>query len=202
MLFREVTGVTTSKITVFLRTFGVLMFTLMIFVLSLGVIAAESEEYTKQQRLEQTVYLVNNDYAAAVDGVLSVIDKDNKNVVPYIKDSVQYFPLRFVCESLGYTVDWNEQSRTVLIKSQDVIISTLEIDSAVSQSKAQITNSRTMVSEELLLTIVDCSVYSVDNGTHVIYESGIEWMPDRQAEKDALSAMQYVMMPFFRMFIN
>lgn len=193
---------TTSKITVFLRTFGVLMFTLMIFVLSLGVIAAESEEYTKQQRLEQTVYLVNNDYAAAVDGVLSVIDKDNKNVVPYIKDSVQYFPLRFVCESLGYTVDWNEQSRTVLIKSQDVIISTLEIDSAVSQSKAQITNSRTMVSEELLLTIVDCSVYSVDNGTHVIYESGIEWMPDRQAEKDALSAMQYVMMPFFRMFIN
>lgn len=202
MLFREVTGVTTSKITVFLRTFGVLMFTLMIFVLSLGVIAAESEEYTKQQRLEQTVYLVNNDYAAAVDGVLSVIDKDNKNVVPYIKDSVQYFPLRFVCESLGYTVDWNEQSRTVLIKSQDVIISTLEIDSAVSQSKAQITNSRTMVSEELLLTIVDCSVYSVDNGTHVIYKSGIEWMPDRQAEKDALSAMQYVMMPFFRMFIN
>ena len=193
---------TTSKITVFLRTFGVLMFTLMIFVLSLGVIAAESEEYTKQQRLEQTVYLVNNDYAAAVDGVLSVIDKDNKNVVAYIKDSVQYFPLRFVCESLGYTVDWNEQSRTVLIKSQDVIISTLEIDSAVSQSKAQITNSRTMVSEELLLTIVDCSVYSVDNGTHVIYESGIEWMPDRQAEKDALSAMQYVMMPFFRMFIN
>lgn len=202
MLFQEVTGVTTSKITVFLRTFGVLMFTLMIFVLSLGVIAAESEEYTKQQRLEQTVYLVNNDYAAAVDGVLSVIDKDNKNVVPYIKDSVQYFPLRFVCESLGYTVDWNEQSRTVLIKSQDVIISTLEIDSAVSQSKAQITNSRTMVSEELLLTIVDCSIYSVDNGTHVIYESGIEWMPDRQAEKDALSAMQYVMMPFFRMFIN
>ena len=202
MLLREVTELTTSKITVFFRAISVLMMTLIIFVLSLGVVASESEEFTKQQRLEQTVYLVNNDYAAAVDGALSVIDKDNKSVVPYIKDSVQYFPLRFVCESLGYTVEWDEQNRTVLIKSQDVIISTLEVDSAVYGAKAQITNSRTMVSEELLLTIIDCSVYSVDNVTHVIYENGIEWMPDRQAEKDALSAMQYVMMPFFRKFIN
>lgn len=193
---------TTSKITVFLKIFSVLALTLIIFVLSASVIAAESEEYTKQQRLEQTVYLVNDDYASAVDGILAVIDKDNKRVVPYTKNSVQYFPLRFVCESLGYTVDWNETARTVIIKSEDGVVSSVEVDNAVSQSKAEITNSRTMVSAEFLLTIIDCSVYSFDDETHVIYASDIEWMPDRQAEKEALSAMQYVLMPFFRMFID
>lgn len=37
-----------------------------------------AQEMTKTQRLENTLYLQNNNYASAKDGVLTVIDKDEK----------------------------------------------------------------------------------------------------------------------------
>lgn len=195
---------TTSKKALFSMAVFVLNIVFMAAILCLGVVASDvpqTEECTKHQRLEQTVYLVNDDYASAVDGVLVTIDNDNKNVVPYVKDSVQYFPLRFVCESFGYTVSWNDETRSVCIKSPDGVLSAINVDDAALEGKVEITHSRTMVSAEVLLEAIDCDFYSFGDGTHVIYASGIEWVPDRQAEKEALSAMQYVMMLFFRMFI-
>ena len=35
----------------------------------------------------------------------------------------------------------------------------------------------------------------------VFYDSIVEWDSEREAEKEAVAAMEYVMMPFFRMFI-
>ena len=195
---------TTSKKTLFSVAVFVLNIIFTVMTLCFGVVASDvpyTEDYTKQQRLEQTVYLVNDDYASAVDGVLVVIDKDNKSVVPYVKDSVQYFPLRFVCESFGCVVSWNDETRSVHIKSPDGALSTIDVDDAALEGKVEIVNSRTMVSADVLMEATDCDLYSFGDGTHVVYASGIEWIPDRQAEKEALSAMQYVMMLFFRMFV-
>lgn len=61
-------------------------------------------------------------------------------------------------------------------------------------------NDRIMVPSQLLAEL--CSVRIADVGSgFVFYDSIVEWDYEREAEKEAVAAMEYVMMPFFRMFI-
>lgn len=163
--------------------------------------------FTVEQRLENTVYLVVGDYAAAVDGSLKAIDPSNRQVVPYEKNGEVFFPVRFLCESLGYTVDWDEATQTASITDVDGSSSVIY----VSENKAkagektfeggiEVVNDRIMVPSQLLAEL--CSVRVADVGSgFVFYDSIVEWDYEREAEKEAVAAMEYVMMPFFRMFI-
>ena len=163
--------------------------------------------FTVEQRLENTVYLVVGDYAAAVDGSLKAIDPSNRQVVPYEENGEVFFPVRFVCESLGYTVDWDEATQTASITDVDGNSSVIY----VSENKAKagkktfeggivLVNDRIMVPSQLLAEL--CSVRVADVGSgFVFYDSIVEWDSGREAEKEAVAAMEYVMMPFFRMFI-
>lgn len=154
--------------------------------------------FTKDQRLANTVYLVKDDYASAVDGVLKAVDPANKSVVSYEKDGVQYFPLRFVSEALGYTVSWDEQTEQVTLTGKDGKSAVL--DTKVSD-ETEIVHNRTMVTAEVLEKLIDARVFNVGTGEFIVYTSIVEWTPEREAEKQALEAMRYVMLPFFRMFI-
>ena len=156
------------------------------------------ENFTKEQRLAGTVYIVKDDYAAAVDGALKAIDSENKNVVPYVKDGVQYFPLRFICESLGLNVDWDAEQFLVTVTDVNGEVNSLYVN---TEDRAEIVYGRTMVSAELLCKLSGVRIYEYYGNAYVVYNAIPEWNPDRQAEKDALSAMQYVLMPLFRMFI-
>ncbi len=154
--------------------------------------------YTKEQRLSGTVYVVNDDYAAAVNGVLCAIDPANKSVVPYQKDAEQYLPLRFICESLGYTVSWDEATEQVTITGKNG--NNTLLDTKASEG-VQVVHDRTMVSVGLLEKLIDARVYDAETGEFVIYTSIVEWTPEREAEQQALDAMRYVLLPFFRMFV-
>ena len=156
------------------------------------------KNFTKEQRLEGTVYVVNGDYAAAVNGVLFAIDPANKSVVPYEKDGVQYLPLRFICESLGFTVGWEEATECVTITSKDG--KSIVLDTKTSDG-TEVVLDRTMVAPELLEKLTGARVYATDSGEYIVYTGIPEWTPEREAEKEALNAMRYVMLPFFRMFI-
>lgn len=155
------------------------------------------KNFTKEQRLAGTVYLVENDYAAAVDGVLFAVDPANKRVVPFKQDGEMYLPLRFVCESLGYTVGWDEATETVIIT--DAVGEVKTVDTKSSEG-VELVNDRTMVTSGLLQSIIKARVYEANNEA-VVYTGIPEWTPDRQAEKEAIEAMRYVLMPFFRMFV-
>jgi len=52
---------------------------------------------------------------AKVNGVMKWIDPNNHNVKPIIVNDRTMLPLRFVAESLGCTVDWNPDTRTITI---------------------------------------------------------------------------------------
>lgn len=156
------------------------------------------KNFTKEQRLVGTVYVVNKDYAAAVEGVLAAIDSGNKSVVPYKKDGVQYYPLRFICESLGLSVNWDDAEKKVTVTGKNGTVKELFVE---KEAQAEIVHSRTMVSGELLCELTGARIYEYPNGGSVIYDAIPEWTPERDAEKEALGAMQYVFMPFFRIFI-
>lgn len=154
--------------------------------------------FTKEQRLAGTVYVVNGDYAAAVNGVLFAIDPANKSVVPYEKDGEQYLPLRFICESLGFTVDWDDATEQVNITAKDG--KSFVLDTKTSDG-TEVVLDRTMVTPGLLEKLTGARVYATGSGEYIVYTGIPEWTPEREAEKEALNAMRYVMLPFFRMFI-
>jgi len=50
-----------------------------------------------------------------VNGTTKWIDDTNHKVVPEIINGRTMLPLRFVAESLGSTVDWNGDTKTITI---------------------------------------------------------------------------------------
>lgn len=165
------------------------------------------KNYTKEQRLSGTVYLVTGDYAAAVDGVLAAIDADNRLVVPYQKEETLLLPLRFICESLGCTVDWDNETRSVSVTRPDGAVGTFDtttgtavLANEVCTGTAENLFDRTMVDPALAAFLAGARVY--DTGEGIIFYTGLpEWTPDREAEIEALNSMKYVLLPFFRMFL-
>ena len=49
-----------------------------------------------------------------INGVDSKIKMD---VAPYIKDGRTMFPVRYLAEALGFDVEWNRSTRTVVLKN-------------------------------------------------------------------------------------
>lgn len=154
------------------------------------------KNYTKEQRLDGTVYLADGDYASAVDGVLRTIDGENHSVVPYVRDGVRYVPLRFVCESLGRRVEWADGVVTVTADDGKSI----SID-VYSEERAEIVCSRTMIDEGFLCDILGVRSCSPCDGEVIIYDSIVEWTPEREAETLAYEAMKSVLSPLFRIFV-
>lgn len=47
---------------------------------------------------------------------------ENPAVVPFIENSRTLMPLRFVANTLGFTVDWHETDRSITLKQSDIIL--------------------------------------------------------------------------------
>ncbi len=67
------------------------------------------------QRKKDVIILQIDNYGAISNGSLTWIDLENKNVIPYIKDSRTMVPLRFLAEEMGATVGYDEQTRGITV---------------------------------------------------------------------------------------
>jgi len=65
-----------------------------------------------------TIELWINKNTAVVNGISTLIDPSNSNVVPEIINSRTMIPLRFVTENLGCTVKWDGTTKTITIRYQ------------------------------------------------------------------------------------
>lgn len=164
---------------------------------------------TKARRLKNTIYLQSGNYASSCDGVLAVIDADNKEVKPEYQDGKLYVPLRFVCSYFGFEIGWDEQTKTVSVTKEDKTTA-LEIgnkaysEGGIAKELSQspkIVNERTMICTDDLSTLFGLNVYFPDDEkSAVITTSDEEWQNDRDAEKQALEAMKFVVSPFVKIF--
>ena len=181
---------------------------------SLGISGSDlfepDAEMTKQQRLDNTVYLQNLNYAAACDGVLTVINNSDKSITPKFVGEKFYVPLRFVLEYYGVGVSWEHDTKTVLLQAgtkqfrlstKDAVLSAGDKTKALT-NPVIIEKGTTYVAFEDISNIMTCHTYYFENYKSGVVVFGEEWNAERQAEKDALGAMEFAVSPFFKMFIK
>ena len=89
--------------------------------------AANETERLRKERKAGTVVLQINNNKVSLNGALKWVDKDNKNVVPYIENDRTMVPLRFISEALGAEVEWVAETRTIHISLEETKIS-MQID--------------------------------------------------------------------------
>lgn len=175
-----------------------------------STVFAQAGEMTKQQRLKNTVYLQNLNYAAACDGVLTVINKNDKTVMPVFKDGMFYVPLRFILEYYGANVSWEHETKTVIITAGESEYRLDTRDSVLSMGERKrsldnvcfIDKGTTFICFDDISDIVVCKTYYFEEYKSGVIAMGEEWNPEREAEKEALEAMEFALSPFFKMFIK
>ena len=168
----------------------------------------EQPEMTKQQRLQGTIYLQNLNYAAACDGVLTVINPNDKTITPLFRENEFYVPLRFVLEHYGVAVSWEHETKTVIMMAgeKEYRLSTKDSVMSIGRNTKQLPNScfiingTTYVDFDDIARIINCKIYYFDSYNAGVIAVGEEWNSERQAEQDALKAMEFAVSPFFKMF--
>jgi len=68
-----------------------------------------------KEKMDQAVVLLVNSPNAYVQNEIQLIDSTNHEIVPIIKDERTLVPIRFISESFGAQVFWDEATSTVTI---------------------------------------------------------------------------------------
>ena len=97
------------------------LLTVMVIFMAMSAFAADSNVASQEdspevlERKKDVIILQIDNFAAISNGALTWIDLENKNVIPYIKDSRTMVPLRFLAEEMGATVGYDEQTRGITV---------------------------------------------------------------------------------------
>ncbi len=152
-------------------------------------------EYTLDQRIADVILLqIDNCYASAY-GVRKSIDENNDRVVPYISHDRTLVPLRFVAETLGADVLWENGWNGCIIKKDDKEIKitfgsnefTVNGKTIIYDAPIEVVEERTMVPIRLISEELDCNVYwEKENRAVIISPLTNPWKESGQTEKTAL----------------
>ena len=93
--------------------------------------------FENKNDLDDSLLLLINSQMAYVNGDLTKIDKLSNEIVPFIDNGRTYLPVRFISESLGAEVIWNEKNETVEIKYNGISL-IMQINSKVIKVDGQL----------------------------------------------------------------
>lgn len=172
---------------------------------------AKTDEDTAEKRVKArtngTVILAINNYATISDSVLKWIDKDNKKVVPYIKDNRTMVPLRYIAEELGCKVNYNDATREITIDSPKTEL-IFKIDSLTYTNDGlvqtldtppEIKESRTFIPLRAVAEALNKSVTWIEaDKTIVITSAEYPWAEENAIEKELYARAKYLMSPMLR----
>ena len=144
-----------------------------------------------QQRARKAIILAIDSNEAILKGENAKIDPNNARVVPKIKDSRTYVPIRFIAEAFGIKVDWDEETRTVSIDNGKVEIHTssgeVTKDGVPVEGEAEtfIDEGRTFLPLRLVSELLDYEVFWDDRG--FISVSDVENLFSSEWDSDLIS---------------
>lgn len=159
-------------------------------------------EQRKIVRANGSVFLNIDNYAAVTDGTLVWVDKDNKSVVPYIKNDRTMVPLRFIGESLGAEVGYITETKTVEITYNDSKLTMnigdkffmLDGEKYEMDTECEIVNDRTFVPLRAVAEAFDKSVTWLATDRIVcVNPINYPWAEENKIEKELLSELKLMM---------
>ena len=146
----------------------------------------------RNRNLYQNMFRV---YAAGGDRSLKVFVNGKAarfDVPPVIKDGRTLVPVRALVEALGATVEWQAETRTVIISKGDTQI-TLQLESRTAlvngqpvelDVPAKLTNGRTVIPLRFIAQNLGCHVdFDGDSGTVVVGDEPLEDEPADEEEQ-------------------
>lgn len=123
-----------------------------------------------EARVQNAVAMCLDSSEGMVDGQFKAIDEKNENIKPFLKDGNTYVPLRFLAESLGAAVDYNEGKITISSADVNLELNIGSTDAVKNGEKVAlaapliITGDRTMVPLRSVSELLNKQVFWHDLG--------------------------------------
>ena len=159
------------------------------------VIPDPSLKELRKERLIDSLILNIGNFAAVDDGYLKVIDKSNREVVPFIEEDRTYLPLRFIGEAFGAEVNWNADNQEIKVTLGETSVvmnigkTAYTVDGEVKEMDVApfIKEDRTFIPVRYIGEALNKAVYW-DGALKLVIVTAEDkpWNPDGKAEKDIL----------------
>lgn len=156
------------------------------------------EIMTSEERKSDVVCMKIGKSTAIAYGLKTRIDENDAKVVPYISNDRMMIPLRFVAETLGADILWEEGWDGCIVKKDDKEIKFTFGSSVFSVNGEEVTfdapiemlNDRTMIPVRFFSEQFGCDVYwEPINSLVVISPIDNPWIPERKSEIRAINEM-------------
>ena len=156
----------------------------------------------KQLRAENVVFLQINNYGTVGNGTLKWVDKDNKDVKPYIKDDRTMIPLRYIAEELKCKVSYVEETKEILIENGKTklvfqIGSTTYTNDGLKKTMdvaPEISQDRTFVPLRAVAEALNCDVQWLNAQRMVIVSpANYPWNAEKDVEKQLMSEIMLML---------
>ena len=174
-----------------------------------GSVSEEKRLEISEGRTLATIFLQIGNYAAISNKILGWVDKDNKNVVPYIKNDRTMVPLRYISEALGAKVSYDDETKVITIKnmSAELVLTIGEKEyyndglKREMEVAAEVIDGRTFVPVRFVSEALGRSVVWLESEKMVIITlKDYPWDETNEIEKGLLSNAQLLMSPMMRDF--
>lgn len=174
-----------------------------------SLVVVENTEEPEAVRLRKAgvIFLQIGNYAAVTDGELTWIDLANKSVIPYIKDDRTMVPLRFLAESMGATVGYNDQTRGITVTLGDMVLELVVDQKAYTLNgvayemdcAAEVTEDRTFVPVRFVSEALGKAVKWL-NTERMVVVTGVEspWEETGAVEQAVLAEVRLNLSPLGR----
>lgn len=158
----------------------------------------EEPEYTAEERAKDVICLKIDEDRAFAFGEMRSIDENNDKVVPYIYNDRTLVPLRFVSETLGADVLWEDGWDYCYVNKGDKKIkitfnsADIEVNGEIITYDApiQVVEERTMVPIRFISETLGYNVHwNEPNKAVVITPLDNPWDKERQAEETLLTSI-------------
>lgn len=172
-----------------------------------GTKIPEDNKTKREKRIKDTIILQLGNYAAAKDGNLCHIDPSNKNVAPFTSNDRTLIPLRFIAESLGLEVSWQDETQTVTLASSETeLVFVIGEDSYTKDGvsypldcPATLKEQRTFVPLRAVAEGFSKDVCWIENKSCVVISPPDNpWNTENFTEKELLNDALIIMSPLVR----
>ncbi len=151
---------------------------------------AEENEMTTAAIAGSNVVLKLDTPNAIANGVKTFVDTQNTEVVPFTENSRTLVPVRFISESFGAKVGWDDATQTVLVNYEDkeiqLVIGSNEMkvngETVVLDTPANTYNSRTLIPLRALVEALGKEVFWDDRGLIVISDAPVTYTEQQLAK--------------------